>query len=186
MKFSHSLLNTDDIGLKIFNNGVQKSKELLTEVFGLDFINGDSRIVGIVDDCKNYNFEVIFNLNGREITVDFIFETEKDIVIEVLRIREIEECSIEFNSISDDFIVNINKVFDYLEDEFDLDFTPLDPIDIDTNIKEINKNQDEKTLKIIFTQDHHEGWFEAEYKYIQDEKQIIKIVQYKEHKIYLD
>ncbi len=191
MKFSKSLLKTEDIASKIFKNGVMKSKELLTEVFGLDFRNNDERIVSISDNEDLFKYEVVFSLNDRHITVKFSFDEDSnsDIVSEVLEINEIEKediisIDIDKSNISN-FNSNIDKIIDYLEKRFELNFTPLDPEDKDEKIKQIVKKEENlNTIWYVkFIQEYHEGSFELYYNHIDKS---IELTKNKKHKIYLD
>lgn len=195
MKFSSSLLENKDISTKIFNNSIAKANLLLKDVFGLNFDGNDLNIKKINEDADKFRYGVIFTLNGREITVSLTYNDEdnSDILTEVLSICEsISENFIAFASIKNvkeadsQFFDNVKEVQNYLEEKFDLNFTPLDPDDKDINIVSIELKEDNFTMNSIFKQEHHEGTFEVKYKFVPGQKQIVTLIQHKQHKIYLN
>lgn len=186
MKLSKSLLQDKELGSNIFNNSIKKSKILLTDVFDLDFKNKDSRIKKLVRKDELYLFNVIFNLNGREITATLFFEPEKgDIVQEVLRINEVVKDSLVLNSFPTDYKGAIGEVMDLLEEKYQLKFTPLDPEEKDKKIKTINENSLDKSWETIFTHEDYESEFKACFDY-KGNNSVLTIKEYKNHIIYLD
>ncbi|MCT4584048.1 MAG: hypothetical protein N4A54_03900 [Peptostreptococcaceae bacterium] len=187
MKFSYSLLKNTDIRQKLYSNGVAKTKELLKDVFGLDFEKEDPKIIDIKVQEKEFCFGVIFLLNGRKISAGYGLEKEKDnIVSEILLITETEEEKVIIKNISNKFEDNINKVQEYLEERYELNFTPLDPNEKDENIIEIINNKADLTWEVTFIQEHHESKFIARFMQIENTTYNMQITQLKKHKIYLD
>ncbi|MBU3173278.1 hypothetical protein [Clostridium estertheticum] len=187
MKLSKSLLDEKEIGQKIFKSGLNKAKNLLTDVFDLDFRNGDSKIINIEDDSDNLKYEILFDMNGRKITALFTFEEyQDDILREVLIIRELVVVNIPVEEVPNDIDKTIIKIMEILEEKYGINFTPLDPENEDKNIKEINTNEKNDCLKVIFTSEDHEAKFKAEFKYKQGKMGFLKIEQHKEHLIYFE
>lgn len=187
MKISESLLYENEFGGRIFNNSVEKAKKLLSNVFDLNFNELDPKIIKINDCSENYRYEVIFNINGREITAIFNFESENlenedRIVREVLRINELENCDIKINQ-DKDFKVSISEIIDSFEEKYDIIFTLLDPDEKNENIKEFKYDEKNKIFKLSFTTDYHEALFNIEY--IESDK-VVKVNKYNHHVIYLE
>ncbi len=196
MKFSGSLLGNNDIGIKIFNNSIVKTKNLLKDVFGLDFDGADPNINKIDEDKENFRYGVVFTLNGREIAAEFTYEAEdfsNDIVTEMLCISEYTTEDIllpEAKSAGGEdkklFWENVKGIQDYLENRFELNYTPLDPEEKDKNIISAASDEERLTWVSIFTQDHQEGSFEVKYNFVAGHEQKVKLVHHKQHKIFLD
>jgi hypothetical protein len=196
MKFSGSLLENKDIGTRIFNNSVSKTKNLLKDIFGLNFEVTDPNINSLIEDTENYRFETIFTLNSRKITAGLFYEVEdltNDIITETLTITEhanenvllpgAVKAGTEYRKL---FWENVKRVQDYLEKRFELNYTPLDPEDKDENIISVAHDERNFTWKSVFKQDHQEGNFEVKYNFVAGQDQYIAIVQNKQHKIFLD
>lgn len=196
MKFSGSLLEDKDIGIKIFNNSLNKCKTLLKDIFGLNFEGEDPNIINVNEDTKNYNFSVVFNINNREIIANFNYEAEEssnNMVIEILNIKEpcieiVELLSPETKGMDDkeNFFSNLNKVQDYLERNFEINFTPLDPDEKDENINSVNLDEKSLSWNARLTQDYNEGYYEVIYRYLPEQAQHFIINHYNHHKIFLD
>lgn len=184
MKLSESLLKEKDFGQRIFKNSIDKTKKILANIFQLDFENQDTRILSILEDKEKFNWSVMFDIEGRKIIAYFNFENKQDdILSEVLEITELEELNIHIN-VMGNFQNTENSIMEILENKYDINFTPLDPDEVDPNIREINSNSQENKWEAYFTSPDHEAEFKAEYIHgIQD---YIKISQYKKHKIYLE
>jgi hypothetical protein len=186
MKLSESLLYKSEFGAKIFNSSLDKAKNLLSDIFDLDFNNPDPKIIQINDDSTEYKYELWFDINGRKITALFNFEKQHDdILSEVLRISEtvvefilIEDESKDYNNI-------VRKAMDYLENRYDIDFIPLDPEEENKNIIDVKFEKDESWYA-KFVSENHESVFIAEYVHKTDEKASLKLTQFKHHIIYLE
>lgn len=190
MQLSESLLKDKEIGKMIFNNSIHKTKVLLKDIFGLDFENEDPSINLIAKDDDLYSFKVVFNLNEREIIAEFKFQHEtKDMVKEVLKIYEDEINVIPFSVESEDFKIIKNKVMDILENQFEVNFTPLDPETEDKNIKYFKADDNKKNLECSFTVDNQEIEFIAKHNEEMNTAgggRYIEIYKHKKHSIYLD
>lgn len=187
MKFSESLLKDSEIGCNIFDNSVNKAKVLLSEIFELDFINSDKKIVSINENSDNYFFEVIFSIDDREIKALLNYEKiNDDILSEVLIIKELHNFNIPIQINDNDYSFNniINKAMDYLEEKYDIDFTPIDPEAKDKNIYKIVSDVKNNIWEVLFISSDYEAIFKAEYN--NDKKPYLKILQNNNHIIYLD
>lgn len=186
MKLSESLLHEKEFGERIFKSSLDKAKTLLTEIFDLDFINNDPKIINIIDEPENYKFEIIFDIRGRKITALFNFENDHDdILSEVLRIKETSVNDIFILDKAENFKDTVKNAMDYIEEKYDIDFTPLDPEEENKNIISTKYIKDESWLA-IFNSDYYEAEFKAEYIFIPGSEAYLTITQCKNHIIYLE
>jgi len=188
LKFSKSLLSNNDIRQKLFLNGVEKSKELLKYIFGIDFNLDD---LNAVADEKEFTFSLIFKFGNALISAKYSLHKENDteILQEILEIVEKDESSTEVyltgndkRLTNNDYWDSLKKVQDYLESRFDINFTPLDPSDKDKRILELNYDEENKFWETKFIQDHQEGYFTATYTDCRN----LKLIHWKIHTIVLD
>lgn len=187
MKFSKALLLDGDIGTKLFSNSVSKSKDLLNDIFGLCFAGDDPNIHKIVLDDSKRIFLVKFSLGDRIITAELCYKVfQGDMLQEVLIIKENATIIHALSDLPNDFGQAISKVMDILEFEYDLEFTPLDPNDVDSNIKDVTIQQctESENLKIVFTHEEHEAIFTAKFLFSEDSK--LTVLQAKKHLIFLE
>ncbi|HPT76974.1 MAG TPA: hypothetical protein PLF27_07475 [Sedimentibacter sp.] len=180
MKFSKSLLNNGYVRERIFENGINKTRKILHYVFG--DIYGVKEVVS----HENFSYKAEFVFSDRPITALYRLDQEDDeIVKELIEICEVEEKNVcitpDQEVVINDFWDVVKKVQDYLENEFEIDFTPLDPAEKDEKIKDIKHDENNKTWQVTFTQDHQEGYFIATYK-----DKCLRITHYKKHNILLD
>jgi hypothetical protein len=188
MKFSENLIYESHFGSKIFNKYVDNIKGLLSEIFEIDFSNLDSNKICENLNLTDYIYEVKFHLEDRNIDIHSAFSFEKDkkdLLSGVLKINEISidkwiiECdSNNYNNI-------INAIMTYLEEKYDIDFTPLNLDEENKNIKNVEVNQDESWAS-NFTSNNHESEFFAEFHYDTGKEHVLKITQIKAHAVYLD
>lgn len=182
MRFSRSLLENEDIKRNIYQKGVSKSKKVLTDIFGLDFESKNANIVNSDENESKLNLDISFIFNDRKIAAKYYFDEDKDDMLnEILLITENEKEAIQLDNVSEDFISNINKIQDILEEKYELNFTPLDPEEEDMNIIAIESTSN--SWKVIFNQDFHEGKIIASYK---EGDHVIQIDILREHRIYID
>lgn len=187
MIFSKSLLEDNDIGKRIIENSIEKSKSLLNEIFDLDCVNASSNIKELHQGENMNIFKVVFMFGDREINVTLEYEgCGEDLVKEVLIIRESSEESIVLDVPGRDYKSACDAVMNYLEEKYQLDFTPLDPDEEDSNIASIRDDAEDMIYKVCFTHDDHEAIFTAALVYKEDIKQILKINQDKKHCIYFE
>jgi hypothetical protein len=196
MKFSGSLLENKDIATRIFSNSVSKTKSILKDIFGLNFEGSDPMIKAVTEEVESFKFDVVFTLNEREITADFKYEVEDlagDIVTEILTISESTSERIKMADIRADtkdgkqlYWKYVNGLQDYLESKFELNFTPLDPEEKDSNIISINPDEDNLSWICAFNQEHQEGRYEATFQLTPGKDQYMLLTQRKKHMIYLD
>lgn len=185
MRFSKSLLQDKDIGKKIFNSSIEKTKQLLSDIFELDFTVENSMIKEVIKDDYLYFFKMIFNFKNREISATLNYEPEEiDVVQETLNISEIVEEEIQIKDIPNDYQKAINKVMDILEEKYEINFTPLNPSEIDNNIKNIN-NQN-FCWEVIFIHNDHEGEFKAIYTHNEKEGSSLTVIEHKQHIIFFE
>lgn len=181
MKFSESLLKDKELGGRVFESSIKKSEKLLSDIFGIDFERGveEKNIISYKKDKDSYLYEVVFKFKEREIKADLTFEPENDIFSEVLKIFEYSEEIIEIQGNS--FNEKVKNIISILEEKYGLDFVPLDPEQVDKNIKKISSDEEFSNWETKFTADHHESTFNAK---LENDKLTIK--EDKEHLFYLD
>lgn len=180
MKFSKGLLNDKDIMKKIYDSSVDKSKSMLKDIFGIDFEENDSRIKEIFQNDDE--FKVDFEFNGRDITGELEFGEEGDSAISQLVIKETVEKVVDFEKVND-YNHAVNLAMNFLEDNYELEFTPLDPQDKDEQIQDVR--EDGKTYEVSFKRDYHEGSFVTKLSY-EGERASLLITENKRNSIYLD
>lgn len=198
MKFSCSLLQTPDIGQRIFQNAIEKTQKVLFSIFALQFNEGDPRIKEISEDETNHTYTAKFDYNGREIIAALTFEGDEvmnDICIETLAIVEDDIKEIIFLGDQDGktelsrFRNNVLKIQEGLEAIYELSFLPLDPAEKDKNILDSimdEKNPNGMTWSLKFKQQHHEGYFEIKYTYASGSDQKYTFMHFKRHVLYFD
>lgn len=193
MKFSGSLLQSKSIGERFFYNSLNKVNSLLSSIFGLDF-SGEKGIK-INKNIDEYNYSVSFILDGHEINAVFEYEVEdyqNNILSEVLTIIEndVEITSFEngcsHDQLQDRFLSCVHEIQKYLENKYEIDFTPLIPGENDPKIVSTNCNINDLTWESIFTQDHLDGQFIIHYKFLDNPTESYKTIIKRCHKIILD
>lgn len=191
MKFNDSILNNADIGQIFFLSSINKANQLLTDVFGLNFYDNDPSIIGINADKDQYRYEVVFNYNGGKIQSVLNYDkTGDDNLQELLYISEhderIDSETIYFPDDIRTFNDAINKCMAYLEDKYNINFTPLDPGEADENITSVNFNENEETWEAAFIDNNQEAEIKAQYKKDKDGISALNISRFRKHVIYLD
>lgn len=182
MKFSKSLLEDKDIGKNIFNSSIGKTKELLSDVFGLDFKTKDPMIKEIIIDEDFYLFKVTFYLNNRVISASLNYQPEgKDVLRETLTISESVERNIEIKIVESDYKKAINQIMDFLEEKYEINFISLDPDEIDNNIKIVEENREEKFLEVVFSNDSYESEFKARFIHNEEGLSSLSVIENKKH-----
>lgn len=208
MKFSKTLLDNDEIRKRVFENGIDKANELLEYIFGADVCNSINEIINendkefyddvsfIVDTDSNIminkqtlimQYGISFNYNNRDINFIYsICESDKDedLLEEIINIREfnVKEEKIEIMN-KKDFYKAIEEVENFLEERFDLNFTPLN-LDIrDENIFDITIDEECNEWRVTFKQDDFEGEYISIFN-LDDNS--LKLIEIKDHKVYLD
>ena len=162
MKFSGSLFENKDIGNRIFDNSIIRTKTLLKDVFALHFECPDPNIIKVNRDMDEWIFEVIFKMNESEITAIFNYDVEdhcNDIVREILTISEYNIEKVIIPGVEEEgkkeeelYLENVKRIQDYLESRYELNFTPLDPAEKESNIISVtSNNQDHLELPIEYT-----------------------------------
>lgn len=187
MKYSKALLKDNDIGMKLYDNSVAKSKELLSDIFGLTFVPQDERIVRISENPETKVFEVEFKLSDRTIFATQSYESDaEDLVQEILNISESVVEDIPLVDIPSNYDQALHRVMDILEQKYDLNFTPLDPHDTDKNIKMVQSQLDEHAMAVIFVCEDQEALFTATFIFVDNGASSLSVKQDKQHTIYLD
>lgn len=188
MKFSKDLLDNQEIGRKIFLKSVEKTKEFLKDVFGLDFSRKDLRIKEIVKNDDLNTFIVIFNYKDRFITSILNYQFENDNTVkETLSINEIFESIVEMELIEKDYQNALNKAIDFLESKYNINFIMLDPDEKDTNIININENKLDGIFEVIFKCENKESaLFKATFYHEKEGVSSLKIDEYMNHLIIFD
>lgn len=187
MKYSKSVLLEGDFQKKIFEKGVEKCKEFLTDIFGVDFNENDEKITNVLEDFENKTFEVWLCLGKRTIFVSFAYEEDDDDFIqEILTIEETNSENVSVNNIPSDYTKAVNHVMDLLEEKYELEFTPLDQSEKDENIKTVYNQPNENIMEVIFTHEDHEATFKAVFRFVGSGESSLNVEQFKKHIIYLD
>lgn len=185
MKFSKSLLADSDIGNKVFSNSIIKAQTLLTDIFDLSFNGSDPRIKTYELNDDTMSFTISFTMNDRLINAELCYEDiQTDLFHEVLNICEDVTEHIELTDIPKDYNNAVSKVMDILESKYELVFTPLDPNDVDNNIKYISGRPENDKLEIVFTHEDHEALFTATFLF--SDEPMLSVVQAKKHSIFLE
>lgn len=187
MKYSKALLKDNEIGQKLYGNSVIKVKELLSDIFGLSFESDDPRIKRISENAMTKVFEVEFNIGDRTIFATQSYESvQDDLVQELLIISESVVEDIPLVDIPVDYQQAVNSVLNLLESKYELNFTPLDSMEEDGNVKMVHNQPDEHTMEVIFTHEDHEALFKAVLLFVDNGKSSLTVQQNKHHSIYLD
>jgi hypothetical protein len=187
MKYSRALLDTAEIGSKLYSNSVSKTKELLTDIFGLSFDPDDDRILSFSNNPDTMVFEVKFRLNERTIYATHSYEKcGDDLVQEVVVITESVTEDLPLPDLPTDYKKAIDHVMDLLEEKYDLDFTPLDPLEEDENISIINNDPSDGRMEVVFKHEDHEAVFTAVFRFMENGSSDLTVKQNKRHVIYLD
>lgn len=192
MKYSWGLLQDQEIGQRLFKNGMRKTYKLLVDVFDLD-VNEDEiiqnqRVISCLKDPDTYQFEVVFMLSKRIIAIKYALDpVQEDIVQEVLKISEKVNTKFPLNEFHNSYKEAMAYAMTILETNYGLVFTPLDPDETDSNIKEIQDDL-QSTWQVVFTQDDFESTFKAVYDYVEGDpsQSSLTITEDKLHFIYLD
>lgn len=186
MKFSTSLLSDVGIRKKLFTSGVEKSKELLALIFGLDF-NSDNNILTINEQAELFTYTVSFLYHGRTLTASYGLETKEDnLETEVLSVAETDKEYVRLDKATESFSKNVNLIIEYLENRFELNFTPLDPAEDDKNILEINFDEKEQIWQVTFLNEKIEGKIIAAYMLAEKEEQTLQLTYLKKNIIIFD
>jgi len=188
VKYNKSLFEQKECREEIFKVSTSRAKCFLTDIFNLNFKVDDTKIINICDNIDNLTFEVFLNINGRNISALFFYENNPaDKFREALIMSEIEIKIIPIITNSSDNFKNItNKITNFLESFYDITFTPLDPQDIDSNIKSEKCDEAAGHWKAEFTTNDHEAVFTAEYEHSLELQNCLKVTQFKKHIIYFD
>lgn len=185
VKFSRSLLSVGEVGDRVFNGSIDKAKELLSSIFGIDFECGGD---GIKDFSINYGtnvFTTVFEYLGRSITAKLSYiPVNDDIVQDILEIIEEPVTVLTKSKLSDDFKKAVNTAMDILEEKFDINFTPMDLDEKDANIKEIRILEPE-SMTISFIHDDQEGEFTAAV-FINEGFYNLSVIHLKKHIVFFD
>lgn len=186
MKFSKSLINDKEFGHKFFNSRLNKAQSLLTDVFELDFTGNDSKVIDELKIPEQFKYSIKFKFNGRELTAKFQFVyCLEDLFTETFEIKEIAVIKVPLVAPANDFKSVVNEILEILEEKYDINFTPLDPDEEDTNIKKVILREADTRWVATFITNDHEAVFKAEYTLI-DKQPLLRITQYKTHIIYFE
>lgn len=186
MKFSSNLLSDTEIRNKLFKSGVEKSQELLTLIFGLDFNSQDTNIINVDKQPEQFTYTVSFLYHGRTLTASYGLQPEGLLESEILSVAETDKEIVTLENATDSFSSNVNLIIEYLEKRFDLNFTPFDPGEDDKNILEINFDEREQVWQTIFLTECFEGKVIAAYMLTEKQKQTLQLTYLKNHIIIFD
>ena len=189
MKLSKSVLLDEFIGEKLFNGMKDKTNKFIKDIYDIDV--NDASIKSVNTDIKNYRYAIIFNHSGRSIGIGCSFEDDEktdDMICEVLHIVEVDNKSISIPNTNIERTYNelVDAAQTYLENNFDLNFTPIDPNTNDPKIIGVEENENQYIWKTLFTQPYHDGRYEVYVSVVPHTGAYINIVANKRHKIYLD
>ena len=161
MKATKTILKDKEIGKKIYEKGLRQAKQLLNEIFSVNFDSLEN-FKHYKEDSDAYSFEAVFDFNNREVRASFQFYPEdNDMLSEVL---DIWTDSVEIKKpifiFSNEYKERISQLMSFVEKNYDVNFTPLDPEEIDEQILYVKDNddvweteihkEDKGTIKIIY------------------------------------
>lgn len=188
MRFSKNLLDDNEIRDRLFQSSVQKTNNFIREIFQVD-VESDANLIkgNKIIDRNNYKYGLVIAKDGRSIGIGCCLEeVENDMYAEVINIFEV---LIDNLPLPDQEDMSYNEMCDYaqtyLEDKYDLNFTPIDPENNDANILSIEEDPDKFLWKALFVQPYHDGQHLAQIN-IVDGTLILETVTNSRQKIYLD